>query len=179
MIRRFVLLGLLVAPGLAAAPAANAAFVIKASPGGIVSLGGFQPGKDPSLAAAIRYFGRPSRLTGNRTLCTGRWGRIALRIHFASFSGRPGACNPLMLTQAVRIQGRHAKRWRTTRGLRIGDSTRRIRRLYRTAQRHGGSYWLVWFYSPIGDGGYVARLEALTSHGRVYAFRLWEGGAGD
>lgn len=181
MNRRFVLLGLLVALGLAAAaPAANAAFVIKASPGGIVSLGGFQPGRDPSLAAAVRYFGRPSRLTGNRTLCTGRWGRIALTIYFANYGAGAGACNPVRLvTQSVRIQGRYAKRWRTTRGLRVGDSTRRVRRLYRTAQHHGGSYWLVWFYGVFGEGAYVPRLEALTSHGRIYAFRLWEGAAGE
>lgn len=181
MLRRFVLLGSLVALGLGVPPAADAAFVIKASPGGIVSLGGFQPGKDPTLAAAIRRFGHPSSLTGNSGLfgepgsgCTGRWGRRALTIYFQSNRISGAACVAVaFVTQSVRIQGRYAKRWRTTRGLRVGDSTRRVRRLYRTARRHGGSYWLVWRHHPYG--GYVPVLEALTGHGRVYAFRLWQG----
>lgn len=177
MIRRLLTLGLPLALGLAAVPTANAALVIKASPGGIVSLGGFQPGRDPSMAAAIRYFGRPSFLTLS---CGARWSRLALTIQFENLAGASRCDRLAFVTQAVRIQGRHAKRWRTTRALRVGDSTRRVRRLYRRAQRHDGSYWLVWVYAPFaGDPPYLPRLEALTRHGRVYAFRLWEGAAGE
>lgn len=176
MTRRTLVLGLLLLVGLVAAPTANAALVIKASPGGIVSLGGFQPGRDPSLAAAVSYFGRPSFLTSS---CRARWSRLALTIIFENFGGASRCDRLAFVTQAVRIQGRHAKRWRTIRGLRVGDSTRRVRRLYRSAQRHGGSYWLVWRRTNLGTADYEAVLEALTRHGRVYAFRLWEGAAGE
>jgi hypothetical protein len=102
-VRRFAAPFVLVAAVAAAvvqAPLAQAqsTFTIRTSQGAVARIGAFHPSRSPTLAAAIRVFGRPSsrRLTTDNS-CQVDWRRLRLRIMFANFGGhRPGqtTCTP-------------------------------------------------------------------------------------
>ena len=86
--------------------------------------------------------------------------------------------------QSATIRGENGKRWRTSRGLRIGHSVRAIRRRHPSAERHGRSWWLVvgrTFIGPSCNGGPCPYpvLSVGVRAGKVVKFRLWIGAAGD
>jgi len=102
-------------------------------------IGLYHYGASGSYASAVRVFGDPSsRGTDNpieSNLCTVRWRRLGLDVGFATSAPRP--CR---LTR--RGQGAwygaivYTRRWLTEKGLRVGDSEARLRRLYPRARFH-------------------------------------------
>jgi hypothetical protein len=168
-----------------AAPAAHAASYTISAKGGansfgrVIAIGDFKPERNPTLGAAVAAFGTPSstREESRGTSCHTGWRELGLRIVFVNLGSGGSACAAsLGRAQSASAFGR---RWRTSRGLKIGDSTRRLRRLYPHALRRGRTYRLVAAKSVFGDGGRYSVLAAKTRAGRVRSFRLFIGAAGE
>jgi len=185
-VRRFAAPFVLVAAVAAAvvqAPLAQAqsTFTIRTSQGAVARIGAFHPSRSPTLAAAIRVFGRPSsrRLITDNS-CQVDWRRLRLRIVFANFGGhRPGqtTCTPSVgRAQAFTARG---SRFRTSAGLRVGSSSASILRLHPQAEFRQGSWWLVTAISPFGDESEYPVVRALIAGGRVRALAGWIGAAGE
>jgi hypothetical protein len=170
---------LLVAPASPAAPAHT--FAIR----GDVEIGAFAVKANGTLAGAIDAFGQPttlSRLYRGQT-CLATWTKHGLRIDFYNLGGHD-ACQPRHGRFARAIaRGPH---WQTTRRLKIGDSVRRLVRLYPTARLQRGErgfwpsgFWLVRRYSIYGEGSYYPGLLAETRAGTVVAFHVRYPAGGD
>ncbi len=180
--RRALALALAVVTMAVAAPAASAQapdYTIrvngsKTGLGKVTGIGAFKPDRDPSLAAATAVFGPPSSKAETRSSCQVGWRPIGLRILFANFGGG-GAC-ALGKAQTVSAFGRV---WRTSRGLKIGSSTRTLRRLYPGALRKRRTYRLVGAKSIFTDGSRYSVLAAKTNGRQVKAFKLFVGAAGE
>ncbi len=147
---------------------------IVANRSGLVSLGGFRPRRDARRARVDAAFGFPAREREGGT-CKLRWPDLGLRVDMANF-GLGDRCNDGFAQRAVIAGPAGRRRWRTERGLRVGDSLARLRRLYPAASRHGRSWWVV----PGRFIGYrIGIVSAIVSGGRVTALKVWIGGAGD
>jgi hypothetical protein len=162
-----------------AASTASAARTIKAEPGrywAVTYLGGWHVRAHPGYGKAVFALGEPSSVSGSGVPCTARWSGLGLRILFTSFGGAT-SCSGANAQRAVvkGPAGRNA--WRTQRGLRVGDSLARLRRLYPDARRKPGARVVVYQRDPvIGDGSIIT---ALIRSRRVASLQLWLGGAGD
>jgi len=156
--------------------------VIRVSPAGgdISSLGGWRIAQSASYAASKRALGRPSREVIKKvgSSCgTGWWHRLGVTIDYDDFGY--GRCATHGFVQVITIRGKIGRnRWKTDRGLRIGDSVARLHHSYPHAHRTGSSYLLHPHYQEV-VGGLFSFLVAHTSHGRVDRFILWIGGAGE
>jgi hypothetical protein len=169
---------------LSAAPAAPAdarPFVIEArgsetGPGVVRAIGDFRPARNPRLGAAIRAYGETTSRRGGGEICRVRWANIGVRITFQNFGG-VDSCEP--------SGGRAQKavvdddRWRTGKGLRIGNEISRLRRLYPDAERTSRGFRLVEGILPFGQPRRYAVLGARVADGRVRAFTMFVGAAGD
>ena len=174
----FLILGFLLALTLVALPASaeGSARTIRLSHGWISALGDWHVGASGTQAASYRALGDPDwsySYDGDR-VSKARWDWLGLTLQYECFC----ADGP-MLTQTAAIRG-HAGRvnWRTSRGLRVGDSVARLRRLYPHAVRKGTSYTLAQLYNTYGSGP-LPVLTARTSHRRVSSLILWIGKGGD
>jgi hypothetical protein len=165
----------------AAVPADARPFVIEArgsetGPGVVRAIGDFRPARNPRLAAAIRAYGQTTSRRGGGEICRVRWANIGVRITFQNFGG-VDSCEP--------SGGRAQKavvdddRWRTGKGLRIGNEITRLRRLYPDAKRTPRGFRLVEGILPFGQPRRYAVLGARVSGGRVSAFTMFIGAAGD
>src|SRR5205823_673731 len=132
--------------------------------------------------AITRAFGDPYRITGNQSSesCPATWPDLGLTILLTNF-GADG-CG-VGFAQAAVIRGGLATRWRTGRGLRIGDSLAHLRHLYPHASPHArhpwfGRWWLVRGISPIDRRTPYGVISADVSAGHVRAIYLWIGAAG-
>jgi hypothetical protein len=162
----------------APASAAARARTITADGSGVHRLGPLRVDRGVPLRAAQKALGKATRVNRlSRTACRAYWRRLGLTVAFADFGGSTG-CGPFGAAQAAEIAGPRARAaWRTRRGLRVGDTTARLRRLYPRAHRHGRVYDLV-------RGSFVGALPtvfvaARSRSGRVTSLRLFIGGAGD
>jgi hypothetical protein len=185
--RRRCLLGpgaLAVAVALTApAPAAEGrSFVVKARGsqtglGEVRAIGDFKPARNPTLAAAIRAYGRPTARSGGGEICRVRWAGLGVRIRFQNLGG-VDSCTPRNgRAQKAVVSG--DRPWRTDRGLRLGDSTRRVRQLYPGARRTARGFRLVEAVLPFGSPRRYSVLGARVRAGRAGAFSLFIGAAGD
>ena len=146
--------------------------------GEVRAIGDFRPVSDPTYGAALEVFGDPdAERSGFRgTSCRVSWHRRGLKIAFANFGGG-SACNPALgRSQSARAYG---KRWRTARGLGVGDGVGRLGDRYPRATRHGRVWWLVTAVSRIGETRRYPVLAATVRGGRVRSFSLFIGAAGD
>jgi hypothetical protein len=157
------------------AAAAGRSFVIQ----GDHTIGGYAVKRDGSLQGAIREFGRPTSLQGREEFCTARWPALGLRIVFYNLGGqnpclpRYGRFSDALLT---------GKRWRTSSGLRIGDTRSDLLRLHpraRPSPLTRAWWWLVTRISPFGEGGPYGALSAKLNRGRVSAFSVVYPAGGD
>ena len=132
---------------------------------------------------AISLFGAPSgrqhRYHGN--LCTVRWNRWGMRLTFVA---RPAPCAPRHVQRGHWYIGSFtSRRWRTARGLRVGDSAVQMRRLYPEASTHvGPGDTGVTLASVSRDGGRQDTLTAVLSNNgrpepRIVALELFYPGA--
>ena len=91
------------------------------------------------------------------------WRKIGLQMTFAYYGGggRRAACQANRgIAKFASIEGPRADRWRTSRGLQIGDSRKQLEQLYPNAIEWEGDYWLEIGYSPIGEGSSYPVLAA-------------------
>jgi hypothetical protein len=125
---------------------------------------------------AIGAFGRPSsrgKDTPESNVCTVRWNGQGIDVGFAWAAGPCGARNLRRATWAgMRLFG---DRWKTSKGLRVGDPVARIRRVYPRAQFVSrppvpGEWWLV--VGRRGELGLQPLLVAEVGAGRVIALRV-------
>ena len=181
MVRRPAAVFLVMAAVLgAAAGPASAARVIKANPArswGVTYLGDWHVAAHPEYGKAVHALGSPSSVENpDIPGCTVTWSGLGLRIQFESFGGGTSCADGR--AQAAVVKGPNGRSsWRTQRGLRVGDSLRKLRRLYPNARRKHSARVIVYQANPpLGDGSIVT---AVIRRHRVASFRLWLGGAGD
>ena len=155
------------------AQAQNKSYVIQ----GNVQIGSYKLSVDPTLQGAIEVFGAPTRVKrGPRdgwNSCTARWAEHGVSIWFYNLAGQDsckpqyGAFGSATLTD---------KRWRTAKGLRIGDTYQKLTRVYRP--RHFAGQWTVLLSElrradcSLPKGCLFPKLEAKVMDGRVVAFRV-------
>lgn len=178
----------LVALGMGATQSAQAAPITIGVAGGDVGgyvsrIGDFRPTRDASLAAAKRVFGEPSsrKLTSNNS-CDVDWTSPKLHMTFSNF-GLPPAGQTVCgdrggFAQTFKARGR---RFRTWKGLRVGQREWRINDLHPSAEYRRGSWWLktsISVYGP-GDQEFAVADATVDRYDRVYAIRGWIGAAGD
>jgi hypothetical protein len=92
--------------------------------------------------SAIRRFGQPATTNWNGSSCLYDWPQIGLKIVFWYHDPKS---NPCELGEAARATVTSRSAWRTTVGLRVGDSVARLRKLYPRAsasRASKGEYWL-------------------------------------
>jgi len=163
--------------GLATIAAAGNDFVVIAGgPRSERRIGSFHFLRDLGrYSAAVQKFGEPGSRTagtGRRdNLCVVRWARIGLRMEFGSTPESP--CDNSALggsTWAGAVLDRGP--WRTDKGLRLGDSLARLRRLYPQARYRTGPprAWLLLFVR--GEVGTTVFLQAKVRGGRVTSLEL-------
>lgn len=130
-----------------------------------------------SYPAAVEAFGPPtSRQPSGRSgsgSCTVRWAGLGLAMAFVSTSRAP--CSSASLDSSVWFGATISdERWRTDRGLRVGDTLPTLRRLYPRAKRRsvpaGSPIWVL--VSVPGEVGRTIYLEADVRGGRVAVLRL-------
>ena len=116
-------------------------------------------------------FGAPStsRVTSPRS-CLQGWKAARLAVTFFTFEEKPCARGVALI---VTVTGRAA--WRTAKGLRVGDTAARLRKLYPRARLRTGfagdsGYWLVTrqVCAEVGGGAYPGLLARMRA-GRVSA----------
>jgi hypothetical protein len=169
----------LAAVAATASPALGAR-TIKAQPSrywAVTYLGGWHVRAHPEYPKAVFALGTPSHVKNpDIPGCEASWARLGLRIQFESFSVAQ-TCNDGRAQAAVVKGHRGRVSWRTRRGLRVGDSFSKLRRLYPNARRKPGARVIVYQREPaIGDGSIIT---AVLRHHKVASFRLWLGGAGE
>ena len=165
-----------------AALAAAAPRTIRWANGNVTHIGAMKTSGAPTLTRAIRAFGAPSRkrLSG-REVCVVDWNALGLRANFVNLGltprGKTTCSAGVGKLQTVTIRGTG---FRTQRGLRVGDSTARLRELHRGARLRERSWWLATAPNPFGEpGDRMAIVRANTRAGEVANFVLWIGSAGE
>jgi hypothetical protein len=128
------------------------------------SVGGVHVGA--KLARARSVFGRPTstRRIG-RDECRAVWRRIALTLAFVDLSGgNPCRVGALLVATAT------SSRWRTDRGLRVGDPVSRIRALYPGARHFAtapyAGWWLITRHTcpTTGSQAYPGLRARISAH---------------
>ena len=123
-----------------------------------------------TLANARAAFGAPSSVrTPSAQVCLGRWTSLGLTMRFLDFAGT--ACRTGVLITAT-ITSRSA--FRTTLGLRVGDSTAQLRHLYPNARFRSdpSSGWTGYWLIPRRTCNEVGRLPYPGLLARVRAGRV-------
>jgi predicted metal-binding membrane protein len=172
-------IALLAAGALVAAGAspASAAYTIRTKDGFVTSVGPLRS-SEATVARATSVFGMPSVTdpVGDGTdACRLEWRRLRFRAVFANF-GIANACDEGLL-QAGTIRSR---RFRTWRGLRVGDRSSTIPDKHPRAEFRRNTWWLASVISQYGEEATrIPTVEAIVQGGRVKVLRLWVGAAGD
>jgi hypothetical protein len=144
---------------------------------GDVQIGRFRVQRDGTLDGAIRAFGPPTSLRrGRYGDCTVRWRAIGLRIGIYNLGGQNPCRRQYGYFGLATMVGHH---WVTTRGLRLGDPSRKLYVLYSPRPFTGSWAWLLTRYSRIGLGAYYPGLAAKIHDGWVTAFRIRYPAGGD
>ena len=131
---------------------------------GSQKIGAFSTYRDHGkLAHAVAAFGRPASLVSRRARydCTAHWPGLGLTM---TFNGVCAAGSCFIRADISRPP------WRTAKGLNIGDSLGRLRRLYPKARPRDGLEALL--IEPALEGTIVS-LGAKLASGKVAAFRVY------
>ena len=148
------------------------------------------------LQDAIKAYGKPTgcRVLDSSSHVAATWADRGILIDARTYGGLPvdedGCMSPdLIWVSDIRLTGR---RWVTSFGLRVGDPTTKLRRLYPQAPYLGwerrNEYYLVWRHgrcvfgcsaNDLKFGVDYPRLTAQVKNGRVVAFWLPVGGEGE
>ena len=118
--------------------------------------------------------GRRRRRARRGVSCVVTWRGLGARLEFLDFEGQ-GCARGVVVVATVTSRSA----WRTSVGLRVGDSTTRLRRLFPRASFHSGSpagYWLVTRRRCAeAGGGAFPGLLARVRAGRVTALVVTAG----
>ena len=183
---RFVprLLALTVLTGALVLPASAVAATVELGKTRVVRVGPLSM-TNPDGVAVREAFGTPNTTSEryNGTTCVAQWRGIGLSAILGDLSGANDACGDTGRIQTITIKGQAGgESFHTDRGLRIGQTVTRLRKLYPRAGKHGAGYWLLTGKSFIGDcprGCPYAVAEARVTRGRVSSLRLAIGAAGE
>jgi hypothetical protein len=171
-VKRALILALCLTALSAALAAAAPGDLLIANRGfGVTVLGPMRPRVDAKMATAIRLFGAEFLAPAG---CRFIWPAIGLTMRGENL----GQGDPCEFVQYVTITGPRSHRWRTVRGLRVGNSLGRLRALYPRTTHHGLNWTLTTAHSPFTHRS-SAVIWAVVRAGRVLALRAWVGGAGD
>ena len=133
-----------------------------------------------TLARASAVFGDPTSVApvGNgANACRVRWSGLRLRTLFANFGSATACSERFFRLQTATVRSR---RFRTWRGLRVGDASSSIRRKHPGAVFRGNRWIIVSGVPRVGEPDQaIPTIEAIVSGGRVRVLRFWVGGAGD
>jgi hypothetical protein len=149
----------------------------------VARLGNWSMLTRPTLAGAIRSYGRPARCAvldgGNNVVAS--WPVLGMIVRFYTLglvpAAKTGCSAPASVSVAFATLS--GSRWQTPRGLRIGMGVADIARLAPTAERHGSSWWIYRSYNIIGTPGETAPLVANMVRGRIVSFQAGIGAGGD
>jgi hypothetical protein len=142
---------------------------------GDYKIGGYAVQANGTLDGAIKAFGQPTSMRRGRyrgfatNECVVRWRSIGLRIHFYNLGGRDSCKRQYGYFRQALITG---KQWCTSKGLQLGEPSRRLYALYSPRRFRGQWAWLLSRYTPIGVGGHYPAFEAKILDGWVVAFRV-------
>jgi hypothetical protein len=189
------LLGLfLVLASLAAAPAAAAESRLIRASATFQRLGDWRVDRASTFQGAIDALGEPSSCHAREAAhVVARWADLGITVDLVTFGGLPagrtGCDEPRSIhVNWARVTGRS---WFTSLGLRVGDPTSKLRRLYPRAQRNPrgtwprpSAHWLVTRRAAcvgICSTNFVTvpQLLAEVRNGRVIAFFFHVGAQGD
>jgi hypothetical protein len=142
---------------LAATASASPNFVIRRDK----DIGGFVLASNGKLSGAIAVYGKPaSRQQFGYDECTVVGPDLGIQSTFSHSFDDPCAFNGCHLESMITGQ-----RWRTDKGLRVGDSLKRLRHLYPHGKVFLGNRWSL-LTRPFGGTG-VPTLLATLKAGRV------------
>lgn len=142
---------------------------------GYTNIGGFSPTRDGSLDGAIAVFGQPSSMKSappdqSQNFCVVRWARFGVTMKTYLIAEGGQNCTPETRHWTTRLTD---PRWRTVKGLRIGDRTQKLMRLYPTAIRATGGWWPLVSKDLLGIGQSDPLLQAHVVDGRVREFAIY------
>jgi hypothetical protein len=125
-----------------------------------------------AYAAALKAFGKPTRLQAKRNVCRATWARAGISIELVS---APPACTSMALYssswQSLSLFG---ERWHTARGLRVGDSIGKAQRLYprATFDRRLGQRLLVLVRERAAEADVVQLAAVVDRRGRIASLEV-------
>ena len=131
---------------------------LRVTTGGGGWIGAWLPHRSP-VARAVTVFGAPGSTRESPAGCLMRWNHVGV----TALSDAPCAD-----TSAAARWVRMGPGWRTQRGLAVGDSLTKLRRLYPAARTRGIQRWLVSGRDP-GSRILRPRLRAEIRNGQVRA----------
>ena len=180
------MLAVLATVALAAAPAQSSSYVLRAS-AQRQQLGGFTITKRPTLAGIAAAYGDPSACTLQSWYGNAVWRSLGFRVHATSLGVLPKGADFCTVSDDVKIASVivTGKRWHTTKGLRVGDTYAKFRRLYPHAHRSTFGWSIVAVYGPCSIGVcstryvWAPRLTAAFRNGRVAEFVFPVGAQGE
>jgi hypothetical protein len=124
-----------------------------------------------SMPAHVRQlYGAPSSSRAAGQSCVQRWRGLGLQVEFFTFEDKPCTRGVALVVTVT-----NRPKWRTVRGLRVGDTVARLWTLYPRARLRGAGpdrgYWLVTrsICAEVGGGSYPGVLARVRA-GRVSAF---------
>lgn len=103
-------------------------------------IGHYEFANDSTLGAAIRALGRPSSKRAEGSSCLLEWQEAGIEAEFVSSVRKPCSGEYGFFCDAT-ISGHQ---WKTTKGLRVGDSIERLQSLYPSAQKLSAGFKQVW-----------------------------------
>ena len=137
-------------------------------------------GRPWTLRQAMREFGRPASRTRRygRTACRVVWKRAQVLAWFGNLGGRQACDRRYGLFSYATLRSR---RFATREGLRVGMTVDELRLMYPEVERVRNSWWLAEAPCRIGScpDPYYPTVEAISAGGKVRAFRVTVGAAGD
>ena len=181
--------------GATEACASSGSFTISAS-SSRERIGDYRVDRDPTYAGAVTALGPSSScrlVAGDPSHALAAWHSLGVVVELQTYGSIPSGKTGCTASRLIHVHSVRAAdhRWRTSRGLAIGDSVLRLRHLYASAKPtrglpgwYGHGYWLVTRsvggYEGIGGlKPFAPVLVAETRHGRVSALVLVVGAEGD
>jgi hypothetical protein len=181
--------------GSAGASTSRGSFTISAS-STRMRIGDYRVDKNSTYAGAVAALGQSSScrvVHRDPSHALAAWRPLGLVVELSTYGSVPRGKTGCIAPRSIHVHTIRAvdHRWRTLRGLRVGDAVPRLRHLYPSAKPARGlagwyepGYWLatrrVGGYEGIGGlKPFAPVLVAETKHGRVSAFVLVVGAEGD